>query len=107
MAEGTVKFFNRLKNYGFIDGDDGKSYFVHTSALNGAMVNEGDRVSFNAVEGDKGPKAEEVKKLEGEQKQEEKVEEKPEESGDEESEDESEPEESEKESTEEESEEQE
>ncbi len=65
MVEGTVKFFNRLKNYGFVDGDDGKSYFVHATGLKeGVQLNEGDRVTFKAVEGDKGPKAEEVEKLE-------------------------------------------
>jgi len=66
MVEGTVKFFNDMKNFGFIDGDDGKSYFVHTSGLKeGVNIKEGDRVSFKAVAGDKGPKAEEVEKLEG------------------------------------------
>ena len=65
MVEGTVKFFNRTKNYGFIDGDDGKSYFVHGTGLKeGVQIDEGDKVSFKAVEGDKGPKAEEVEKLE-------------------------------------------
>ena len=78
MVEGTVKFFNRVKNYGFIDGDDGKSYFVHGTGLKeGVSIDEGDKVSFKAVEGDKGPKAEEVEKLEG--KAEEKSEEKEEE----------------------------
>lgn len=67
MAEGTVKFFNNMKNFGFINGDDGKSYFVHKSALEeGTNIAEGDRVSFKATEGDKGPKAEDVKKIEGE-----------------------------------------
>lgn len=66
MVEGTVKFFNRTKSYGFIDGDDGTSYFVHETGLKaGTAIDEGDRVSFNAVEGEKGPKAEEVEKLEG------------------------------------------
>ena len=66
MVEGTVKFFNRVKNYGFIDGDDGKSYFVHGTGLKeGVSIDEGDKVSFKAVEGDRGPKAEEVEKLEG------------------------------------------
>ena len=66
MTEGTVKFFNDVKNFGFIDGDDGKSYFVHVSGLKeGVSIKEGDRVSFKAVAGDKGPKAEEVEKLEG------------------------------------------
>jgi CspA family cold shock protein len=65
MTEGTVKFFNGAKNYGFINGDDGKAYFVHGSGLKeGVSIGEGDRVSFKVVEGDKGPKAEEVEKLE-------------------------------------------
>jgi len=64
MVEGTVKFFNRTNHYGFIDADDGKSYFVHESGLTeGTSIDEGDKVSFDAVEGDKGPKAENVKKL--------------------------------------------
>ncbi|MCD6274500.1 MAG: cold-shock protein [Candidatus Aenigmarchaeota archaeon] len=41
MIEGTVKFFNTLKNFGFITGDDGKEYLVHSSGLK-----EGDKVSF-------------------------------------------------------------
>ena len=64
MAEGIVKFFNRTKNYGFIDGDDGKTYFVHGTGLKeGTIIDEGDKVSFTAGEGDRGPKAEEVEKL--------------------------------------------
>jgi CspA family cold shock protein len=64
MTEGTVKFFNMRKNFGFITGDDGKDYFVHTSGLaEGTSLGEGDKVSFEIVEGDKGEKAEKVKKL--------------------------------------------
>ena len=64
MTEGTVKFFNMRKNFGFITGDDGKDYFVHTSGLSeGTSLDEGDKVSFEIVEGDKGEKAEKVKKL--------------------------------------------
>jgi CspA family cold shock protein len=64
MAEGTVKFFNGMKGYGFINGDDGKAYFVHKTGLKASTeLNEGDRVSFKIVEGDKGPKAEEVEKI--------------------------------------------
>jgi cold shock protein len=64
MIEGTVKFFNMRKSFGFITGDDGKDYFVHTSGLTeGTSLNEGDKVSFEVVEGDKGEKAEKVKKL--------------------------------------------
>ncbi|PIN77290.1 DNA-binding protein [Candidatus Woesearchaeota archaeon CG10_big_fil_rev_8_21_14_0_10_34_12] len=65
MVEGTVKFFNRTSNYGFINGDDGKTYFVHGTGLKeGTAIDEGDRVSFTASEGDRGPKAENVEKLE-------------------------------------------
>jgi CspA family cold shock protein len=65
MVEGTVKFFNRMKSYGFINGDDGKTYFVHRSGLKeGVEIDENDRVSFEAVEGEKGLKAEKVEKLE-------------------------------------------
>jgi len=65
MVEGTVKFFNRNQNYGFINGDDGKTHFVHGTGLKeGTEIDEGDRVSFTATEGDKGPKAEDVEKLE-------------------------------------------
>ena len=64
MAEGTVKFFNRMKHFGFIAGDDGKEYFVHQSGLKeGISIEEGDKVSFDVVEGDRGPKAENVEKL--------------------------------------------
>lgn len=62
MVEGSVKFFNMQKNFGFISGDDGKEYFVHGSALkDGINIKEEDRVSFDVVEGDRGPKAENVK----------------------------------------------
>ncbi len=64
MVKGTVKFFNRTRNYGFIDGDDGKSYFVHGTGLkSGVDIDEGDKVSFKATRGDRGPKAEDVEKL--------------------------------------------
>ena len=64
MVEGTVKFFNRMNGYGFINGDDGKAYFVHKTGLKeGVEIDEGDRVSFKIVEGDKGPKAEQVEKI--------------------------------------------
>ena len=64
MTEGIVKFFNAMKHFGFIAGDDGKEYFVHSSGLKeGASITEGDKVSFKAVEGDRGLKAEEVEKV--------------------------------------------
>ena len=59
--EGKVKFFNRMKGFGFIAGDDGKEYFVHQSGLaEGTEINENDEVTFEVVEGDRGPKAEKV-----------------------------------------------
>ncbi|MFC2162131.1 cold-shock protein [Candidatus Altiarchaeota archaeon] len=65
MVDGSIKFFNRNKHFGFIQGDDGKDYFVHESGLaEGVRINEEDRVSFDVVDGDRGPKAENVKMLE-------------------------------------------
>lgn len=67
MAEGTVKWFNDQKGYGFITCDDGgKDCFVHHSAIEGAgfkSLQEGDRVSFDIEQGAKGPQATRVKKL--------------------------------------------
>lgn len=64
MVEGTVKFFNITKGFGFIAGDDGKEYFVHTTGLTeGVRITEGDKVSFEVVEGNRGLKAEKVKKI--------------------------------------------
>lgn len=63
--EGTVKFFDGTKGFGFIDGEDGNEYFVHTTGLEeGVRINEGDKVSFEVVQGDRGPKAEKVRKVE-------------------------------------------
>jgi len=64
MVNGTVKFFNKTKNYGFIDGEDGKSYFAHGTGLKGGTtIDEGDKVSFKVVQGDKGPRAEDIEKI--------------------------------------------
>jgi CspA family cold shock protein len=64
MVEGTVKFFSEGKSFGFIAGDDGQEYFVHRSGLEeGVTITEGDRVSFEVVQGDRGPKAEKVEKI--------------------------------------------
>jgi len=61
--EGTVKFFNRMKGFGFIAGEDGKEYFVHQTGLEeGVELNENDAVTFDVEEGDRGPKAVNVKK---------------------------------------------
>lgn len=60
---GKIKFFNQTKGFGFISGEDGKEYFVHTTGLNsGVSVDEGDSVTFEVEQGDKGPKAVKVSK---------------------------------------------
>lgn len=62
--KGTVKFFNRKKGFGFIVSEDGKEYFVHYTGLQqGVFINDNDVVSFDVEEGDRGPKAVNVKKL--------------------------------------------
>ena len=66
MAEGTVKWFNEAKGFGFIEQDSGPDVFVHFSAVQGEgfkTLNEGDRVSFEVVKGPKGPQAENVRKI--------------------------------------------
>ena len=64
MAQGTVKWFNNQKGYGFIKMDDGsKDIFVHHSAIQGASLEEEDRVEFEVGQGQKGPNAENVVKI--------------------------------------------
>ena len=63
MAEGTVKWFNDQKGYGFIEQDNGDDIFVHYTAIEGSgfrSLSEGDRVSFEVGEGNKGPAAQNV-----------------------------------------------
>jgi len=59
--EGTVKFFNESKGYGFITNDEtGKDIFVHVTGLNGEALNEGDKVEYVEEEGRKGMVAAQV-----------------------------------------------
>lgn len=63
MAEGTVKWFNSSKGFGFIAQDNGKDVFVHYSAIQSQgykSLEEGARVRFEIVEGPKGPAADKV-----------------------------------------------
>jgi len=61
--KGTVKFFNKMKGFGFIAGEDGKEYFVHQTGLTeGTTLNENDSVTFDVEKGDRGPKAVNVSK---------------------------------------------
>ncbi|MBI4453782.1 cold shock domain-containing protein [Candidatus Woesearchaeota archaeon] len=61
--KGTVKFFNVMKRFGFIAGEDGKEYFVHKSGMEeGLNLQENDAVEFEVEEGERGPKAVKVRK---------------------------------------------
>ncbi len=64
MAEGTVKWFNSEKGYGFIAVDGGEDVFVHFSAITMdgyKTLNDGQRVEFEVTQGQKGPQAEQVR----------------------------------------------
>jgi cold shock protein len=66
MSEGTVKWFNERKGFGFIEQDNGGDIFVHYSAIVSSgfkTLTEGQRVSFDVAQGKKGPAAENVKPL--------------------------------------------
>ena len=66
MAEGTVKWFNEKKGFGFLRPDEGPEVFVHFSAIQGSgfkTLQEGQRVRFEVVQGPKGPQAANVTAL--------------------------------------------
>ena len=66
MKTGTVKWFNAKKGYGFISDENGDDIFVHFSALNMSgfkVLEKGDKVEFEVIEGEKGPQAANVTKL--------------------------------------------
>jgi CspA family cold shock protein len=66
MAEGTVKWFNDSKGFGFIEQAGGKDVFVHHTAIQAEgfkSLSEGDHVQFDVVDGPKGPQAANVRKV--------------------------------------------
>ena len=66
MSEGTVKWFSEKKGYGFIEQENGQDLFVHYSSIESSgfkTLTEGDRVSFDIEESDRGPVAKNVSKL--------------------------------------------
>ncbi|MBN1930383.1 MAG: cold shock domain-containing protein [Desulfobacterales bacterium] len=66
MANGIVKWFSDKKGFGFIEQEDGRDIFVHYSAITSEgfkTLAEGDRVTFDVEEGNRGPAAKNVKKI--------------------------------------------
>jgi len=66
MAKGTVKWFDDSKGFGFIESEDGGDVFVHHNAIQGdgyKSLSEGQGVTFDVVDGPKGPAAENVEKV--------------------------------------------
>ncbi len=66
MVEGTVKWFNESKGFGFIEQENGADVFVHFSAIQGEgfkTLNDGDTVQFDIIQGSKGPQAANVVRM--------------------------------------------
>ncbi len=66
MAEGTVKWFNERKGFGFLEREDGDDVFVHYSMIQDEgfkTLKEGEKVTFDIVDGQKGPAASNVVKM--------------------------------------------
>ena len=66
MANGTVKWFNNRKGFGFIQQEDGPDLFVHFSSINSdgyKTLNEGEEVTFEVEDGERGPKAVNVSRV--------------------------------------------
>ncbi|MGD9677422.1 MAG: cold-shock protein [Vulcanibacillus sp.] len=66
MQQGTVKWFNADKGYGFLQAEDGNDIFIHFSAIQSEgykSLDEGDKVEFDIVDSDRGPQASNVKVL--------------------------------------------
>lgn len=66
MAQGTVKWFNSEKGYGFIEQEGGPDLFVHYSAIVGSgyrSLEDGQSVEFDVVQGPKGPQADQVRRI--------------------------------------------
>ena len=66
MTQGTVKWFNEAKGFGFISQEDGNDVFVHFSAIQSdgfKTLADGERVEFEVTQGPKGPAAKNVRKV--------------------------------------------
>ena len=66
MANGTVKWFNNKKGYGFINEEEGRDIFVHFSSITMEgykSLNEGEQVTFEVEESERGPEAKNVRKI--------------------------------------------